>query len=128
MRRRSLVIGTAAGGVLVAAAAALALWSYAERPQVTGTPLKWYRTSAPQVLVPVEHSGNLADLRARVDGRDAAAKLRRTSGGLVLELGGLSDGAHRVRVQASPARVFGDSVDESFAIHVDTHRPSLALN
>lgn len=122
------MIGAAAGGVLVAAVAALALWAYAERPQLAGTPLEWYRTSAPQVLVPVEHSGNLADLRARVDGRDAAAKLRRTSHGLVLELGGLPDGTHRVHVQASPARVFGDSVDERFAIHVDTHRPALALN
>jgi peptidoglycan hydrolase-like protein with peptidoglycan-binding domain len=128
MRRRSLVIGTAAGGVLIAAAAALAVWSYAERPQLSGAPQQWYRTSAPQVLVPVEHSGNLAKLRARVDGRDAAAKLRRTGDGLVLELDGLTDGTHRVLVKASPARVFGDRVDEAFTIHVDTHRPSLALN
>ena len=120
------MIGTAAGG-LVVAVAALALWSYAERPQLNGAPRQWYRTSAPQVLVPVEHSGNLSDLRAHVDGRDAAAKLRATGDGLVLELDGLTDGTHRVRVQASPARVFGDSVDEAFTIHVDTHRPALAL-
>jgi L,D-transpeptidase ErfK/SrfK len=128
MRRRSLLIGAAAGGVLVAAVAALALWSYAERPQVDGAPRQWYRTSAPQVLVPVEHSGNLSSLRARVDGSDAATKLRATSEGLVLELGGLADGTHRVQIQASPARVFGDSIDEAFAIHVDTHRPALALD
>jgi peptidoglycan hydrolase-like protein with peptidoglycan-binding domain len=128
MRRRSLVIGAIAGGVVVAASAALALWSYAERPQLNGAPRQWYRTSAPQVLVPVEHSGSLSDLRARVDGRNAARKLRRTGDGLVLELDGLADGTHRVLVQASPARVFGDSVDEAFTIHVDTHRPSLALN
>ena len=45
------MIGTAAGGVLIAAAAALAIWSYAERPLQDGTPRQWYRTSAPQVLV-----------------------------------------------------------------------------
>jgi lipoprotein-anchoring transpeptidase ErfK/SrfK len=128
MRRRMLVIGSVAGGALIAAVAALAVWSYAERPQVDGTPRQWYRTSAPQVLVPVEHSGNLGDLRARVDGQDAAQKLRTTGHGLVLELGGLADGAHRVRIQASPSRFFGDSVDEAFTIHVDTHRPSLALD
>jgi peptidoglycan hydrolase-like protein with peptidoglycan-binding domain len=128
MRRRSLVIGTAAGGVLVAAGAALAIWSYAERPLQDGTPRQWYRTSAPQVLVPVQNSGSLADLRARVDGQDAAAKLRATGDGLMLELDSLADGTHRVRVHASPARVFGDSIDEAFTIHVDTHRPSLALD
>ncbi|HET6171462.1 MAG TPA: L,D-transpeptidase family protein [Gaiellales bacterium] len=128
MRRRSLVIGAVAAGVLVTAVGALAVWSYAERPLVSGAPRQWYRTPAPQVLVPVEHSGSLADLRASVDGQDAAAKLRRTGGGLELELNGLADGTHRVRVQASPGRVFGDSVDEDFAIHVDTHRPELALN
>jgi lipoprotein-anchoring transpeptidase ErfK/SrfK len=127
MRRRSLVIAVAAGGLLLAVVVA-ALWSYAERPRLNGAPREWYRTSAPQVLVPVEHSGNLSGLRARVDGRDEAAKLRRTGEGLVLELDGLRDGPHSVRVQASPARVFGDSVDERFTIHVDTHRPALALD
>jgi hypothetical protein len=128
MRRRSLVIGAAAGGVLVTVVAALALWSYAERPQVGAAPKQWYRTSAPQVLVPVEHSGSLSGLHARVDGSDAASKLRTTGDGLVLELDGLTDGAHRVQVEASPARVFGDSVAEAFTIHVDTHRPVLALD
>ena len=123
-----LVSGVAAGAVLVVGAAALAIWSYADRPRLNGTPRQWYRTSAPQVLVPVEHSGNLGDLRARVDGQDAAAKLRTTGDGLVLELDNLTDGAHRVRVRASPSRVFGDSVDEAFTIHVDTRRPSLALD
>jgi len=111
MRPRSLVIGAAAGGVLIVAVSALAAWSYAERPQLSGTPRQWYRTSAPQVLVPVEHSGNLGDLRARVDGEDAAAKLRSTGDGLVLELENVQDGTHRVRVQGSPSRVFGDTVD-----------------
>jgi L,D-transpeptidase ErfK/SrfK len=128
MRRRSLVIGAAAAGALIAGVGALALWSYAERPQVSGAPRQWYRTSAPQVLVPVEHSGNLSGLRARVDGRDEVAKLRTTGAGLVLELDGLPDGTHRVQVEASPARVFGDSVDEAFTIHVDTQRPELALD
>ncbi|MDX6571494.1 MAG: hypothetical protein QOC86_650 [Gaiellales bacterium] len=128
MRRRGLVIGATAGGALVAAVAALALWSYAERPRLDGAPRQWYRTSAPRVLVPVGHSGNLSGLRARLDGRDARAKLRRTGRGLELELDGLADGAHRVRIQASPAHVFGDSVDEAFTIHVDTHSPSLALD
>jgi lipoprotein-anchoring transpeptidase ErfK/SrfK len=121
-----LVSGVVAAALLVATP--LAVWSYTERPQLNGTPRQWYRTSAPQVLVPVEHGSNLADLRARVDGQDAAAKLRTTGKGLVLELDGLSDGAHRVRVQASPSRVFGDSVDEAFTIHVDTRRPSLTLD
>ena len=122
-----LVSGVAAGAVL-AGVAALAIWSYAERPQLNGSPRQWYRTSAPQVLVPVEHSESLGDLRARLDGQDAAAKLRTTGDGLVLELDNVTDGAHRVRVQASPSRVFGDSVDEAFTIHVDTRRPSLALD
>ena len=52
----------------------------------------------------------------------------RRGDGLVLELDSLADGAHRVRIQASPSRVFGDSVDEAFTIHVDTHRPTLALD
>ena len=126
--RRAVVIGMAVGGTVVAAVAAVAVWSYVERPQVGGTPRQWYRTSAPQVLVPVEHSGNLARLRARVDGEDAAAKVRATGAGLVLELDDVTDGAHRVRVQASPSRIFGDNVDEAFTIHVDTRRPSLALD
>src|SRR4051812_45550916 len=128
MRSRSLWIGAAAGAVLIAAASAAAVWSYVERPQVGGTPRQWYRTSAPQVLVPVEHSGSLAHLRARVDGEDVTAKLRAGGDGLVLELDDVKDGAHTVRVQASPSRVFGDSVDEAFTIHVDTRRPSLALD
>ena len=122
------MIGAAAGGVAIIAVSALAAWSYAERPQLSGTPREWYRTSAPQVLVPVQHSGNLGNLRARVDGQDAAAKLRPTGHGLVLELDNVEDGAHRVRVQASPSRVFGDTVDEVFTIHVDTRRPELALD
>ena len=126
--RRAVVIGMAVGGTVVAAVAGLAAWSYVERPQVGGTPRQWYRTSAPQVLVPVEHSGSLAHLRARVDGEDVAATVRATGAGLVLELDDVKDGAHRVRVQASPSRIFGDSVDEAFTIHVDTRRPSLALD
>jgi peptidoglycan hydrolase-like protein with peptidoglycan-binding domain len=126
--RRAVVIGMAAAGAAVAAAAALGAWSYVERPQVGGTPRQWYRTSAPQVLVPVEHSGSLGHLHARVDGEDAAAKLRATGQGLVLELENVKDGAHAVHVQASPSRVFGDSVDETFTIHVDTRRPTLALD
>ncbi len=128
MRSRSLWIGAAAGGVLIVAVSAFAAWSYVERPQLNGTPRQWYRTSAPQVLVPVEHSGNLGGLRARVDGEDAAAKLRSTGDGLVLELDNVQDGTHRVRVQGSPSRVFGDTVDEAFTIHVDTRRPVLALD
>ena len=54
--------------------------------------------------------------------------MRATGAGLVLELDDVKDGAHRVRVQASPSRIFGDSVDEAFTIHVDTRRPSLALD
>src|SRR3954454_9790875 len=126
--RRAVVIGTAVAGIAVAAVAALAVWSYVERPQVGGAPRQWYRTSAPQVLVPVEHSASLAHLRARVDGEDVTAKLRAGGDGLVLELDDVKDGAHTVRVQASPSRVFGDSVDEAFTIHVDTRRPSLALD
>ena len=43
-----------------------------ERPQVTGAPQQWYRTSAPQVLVPVEHAGNLGEpARARSTAHDA---------------------------------------------------------
>jgi peptidoglycan hydrolase-like protein with peptidoglycan-binding domain len=129
MRRpRTLVIATAAGAVLLAAWAGLALLTYAQRPQVTGAPQQWYRTSAPQVLVPMQHAGNLGGLRAQVDGTDAANLLRTTPEGLELELAGISDGAHRVRIQAHPSRVFGDSVDEALTIHVDTRRPELALN
>ena len=69
----------------------IAAWSYAERPQLDGTPRQWYRTSAPQVLVPVEHSGNLGDLRARGrragrggeaadDGRRPRARARQRAG------------------------------------------------
>ena len=101
MRRSEPVIGAAAGGVLIAAVAALAAWSYAERPQLNGTPRQWYRTSAPQVLVPVEHSGNLGDLRARVDGQDAAAKLRVDGRRAWCSSSTTcTDGTHRVRVQA----------------------------
>ena len=129
MRRRSLLIGAAAGGVLLAAAAALAIWSYAAAPAAARTRRKqWYRTSAPQVLLPIENAGNLGDLRARIDRADVAANLRPTAEGLVLELGDVSDGAHKVRIQAQPSRVFGDSIDETFTIHVDTQRPALALN
>ncbi len=125
-RRRTLVIAAAAGAVVLAAGAAM--WSYAQRPQVTGSPQQWYRTSAPRVLVPVEHPGGLAGLRARVDGADASRLLRTTRQGLELELANVADGAHEVHIQAHPARVFGDSVDATLTIHVDTRRPELALN
>jgi L,D-transpeptidase catalytic domain/Putative peptidoglycan binding domain/Bacterial Ig-like domain len=128
MRRRSLVLATAVGGAALAACAGLAIWAYAQRPEVTGTPQTWYRTSAPRVLVPVAHAGNLSDLRATVDGADARTLLRTTGKGLELELSGVADGTHRVHVAGDPSRVFGDSVDATFAIHVDTRRPELALD
>ena len=104
------LIGAAAGGRRCSSCAASAAWTYVERPQLGGTPQQWYRTSAPQVLVPVEHAGNLADLRARDRRRGRrAAKLRSTGDGLVLELDSVADGTHHVRVEASPARVFGDT-------------------
>jgi peptidoglycan hydrolase-like protein with peptidoglycan-binding domain len=127
MRRRSLVLATAAGGAVLAVCAGLGIWAYAQRPQVTGAPQEWYRTSAPRVLVPVEHADALGSLRASVDGEDAGNVVRTTSAGLELELGHVADGAHRVHVEAHPSRIFGDSVDASFTIHVDTHRPQLAL-
>ena len=112
MRRpRTLVLATAAGGVVLAVWAGLALWTYAQRPQVTGSPQQWYRTSAPQVLVPVENAGNLSGRKATLDGKDASAKLRTTGDGLELELDNVADGAHQVRIQAQPSRVFGDTVD-----------------
>ncbi|HEY3612256.1 MAG TPA: L,D-transpeptidase family protein [Gaiellales bacterium] len=125
MPRRSLVIAATAGGAALAVCAGLGIWAYAQRPQVTGSARQWYRTSAPQVLLPVEHAGSLGSLRATLDGRTAV--VRTTGKGLELELSGVADGTHRVHVEASPGRVFGDSVDASFAIHVDTHRPQLAL-
>jgi hypothetical protein len=128
MRRRSLVLAAATGGVALAVATALGAWAYAQRPQVTGAPQQWYRTSAPRVLVPVEHAGNLGGLRATFDGADARDRLRATGAGLELELANVADGTHRVHVVGHPSQVFGDSVDESFAIHVDTRRPALALD
>jgi peptidoglycan hydrolase-like protein with peptidoglycan-binding domain len=129
MRRpRTLVIATAAGGLVLAAWAGLALWTYAQRPQVTGAAQQWYRTSSPKVLLPVENAGNLSGLHARVDDADAAGRLRATGEGLVLGLENLADGKHEVHIRAHPSRVFGDSVDKSFTIHVDTKRPELAVN
>jgi peptidoglycan hydrolase-like protein with peptidoglycan-binding domain len=122
------VLATAAGGVVLAVWAGLGLWTYAQRPQVTGTPQQWYRTSAPQVLVPVENAGNLGGREASIDGADASAKLRTTGKGLELELDGVADGAHQVHIEAHPARVFGDSIDSTFTINVDTHKPTLVLN
>ena len=99
MRRpRTFVLATVAGGVVLALWAGLALWTYAQRPQVTGSPQQWYRTSAPQVLVPVENAGNLSGRTALFDGRDASAKLRTTAKGLELELDNVADGAHKVRL------------------------------
>jgi hypothetical protein len=128
MRRpRNLVIAATAGAVLLVAGAAVA-WAYAQRPQLTGSPQAWYRTSAPRVLVPVENAGSLGGLKARVDGADTSRLLRTTGQGLELELGSVADGAHRVQIQAQPGRFFGDSVDETLTIHVDTKRPALALD
>jgi peptidoglycan hydrolase-like protein with peptidoglycan-binding domain len=127
-RPRTLVVVTAAGGVLLLLWAAAALWVYAQRPQVTGSPAQWYRTSAPEVVVPVRHAANLHDLRASVDGADATDRVRTTGAGVALELSDVADGAHRVRIQAEPARVFGDSVDENVTIHVDTRKPELAVD
>ncbi len=127
MRRRSLVLAAAAGGVVLVAAAGLGAWAYAQRPEITGTPRQWFRTSAPRVLVPVEHAGRLGDLRATFDGADARDRLRTTGSGLELELANVADGTHRVHIQGDPSEVFGDSVDASFAVHVDTHRPALVL-
>jgi peptidoglycan hydrolase-like protein with peptidoglycan-binding domain len=128
MPRRSLVIAAIGGGAVLAVCAGLGIWAYTQRPQVTGTARQWYRTSAPQVLVPVEHAGNLGSRRATVDGKDARNLLRTTAKGLELELGNVPDGAHRVHVAAQPSRVFGDSLDATFTIHVDTHSPRLALD
>jgi peptidoglycan hydrolase-like protein with peptidoglycan-binding domain len=129
MRRpRTLVLAMVAGGVVLAAWAGLGLWTYAQRPQVSGTPQQWYRTSAPQVLVPIENAGNLGGRHASIDGTDASAKLRITGKGLELELDNVADGAHEVHIQAHPTRVFGDSVDMTFTIRVDTHKPTLVLN
>jgi lipoprotein-anchoring transpeptidase ErfK/SrfK len=128
MRRRTLLVGAAAGGLLVLAVAAYGSWTYVQRPQAGGAPRQWYRTSAPQVIVPVENAGNLSDIRARVDGTDVSDQLRTTGDGLVLELANVSDGSHGVQVEASPSGIFGDSVDQAFEIHVDTRRPALALN
>jgi L,D-transpeptidase-like protein/putative peptidoglycan binding protein len=128
MRRpRNLVIAAVAGAFLLVAGAAVA-WAYAQRPQVTGSPQTWYRTSAPRILVPVQHAGSLGGLEARVDGADASRLLRTTGRGLELELANIADGAHRVRIQADPSRVFGDSVKATLTIHVDTRRPALALD
>src|SRR4051794_16496924 len=121
MPRRSLVIATTAGGAVLAVCAGLGIWAYAQRPQVTGSAQQWYRTSAPQVLLPVENASSLGSLHATLDGRKAV--LLTTGKGLEVELDGVADGTHRVHVEASPSRIFGDSVDASFAIHVDTHRP-----
>ncbi|MDX6538647.1 MAG: hypothetical protein QOI71_257 [Gaiellales bacterium] len=128
MPRRSLVIATVSAGAVLAVCAGLALLAYTQRPLVTGTARQWYRTATPQVLVPVEHADNLGSLRATVDGKDARDALRRTGSGLELVLADVADGTHRVHVAAHPSRVFGDSVDASFTIHVDTHRPQLALD
>src|SRR5262249_28364522 len=129
MRRpRTLVIATAAGGVLLLAWAAVALVVYAQRPQVTGSPAQWYRTSAPEGTVPVTHPGNLQDLRASIAGADASDKLRTTGAGPARELADVADGAHRVRISAEPSRVFGDDVDEDVTIHVDTRKPQLAVD
>jgi L,D-transpeptidase ErfK/SrfK len=126
MPRRSIVIAATAGVALLAVCAGLGTWAYAQRPHVTGTARQWYRTSAPRVLVPVENAGSLGSLRATLDG--GRAVVRRTGGGLEVELSGVADGTHRVHVAASPKRYFGDSVDTSFAIHVDTRKPRLALD
>jgi hypothetical protein len=128
MPRRSLVIAAIGGGAALAVCAGLGIWAYAQRPQVTGTAGQWYRTSAPQVLVPVEHADNLGSRRATVDGEDARGLLRATPKGLELELGNVLDGAHRVHIAAQPTQLFGDSVDATFTIHVDTRRPELALD
>ena len=56
------------------------------------------------------------------------SKLRTTSKGLELELDNVADGAHKVRIQAHPSRVFGDTVDETVTIQVDTRKPELVLN
>ena len=72
--------------------------------------------------MPVENAGNLSGCARDVDGADASAQLRTTGKGLELELENVADGAHRVRIQAHPSRVFGDSVDETFTIHVDTQQ------
>ena len=78
MRRRTLLIGAAAGGLLVLAVAAYGSWTYVQRPQAGGAPQQWYRTSAPQVIVPVENAGNLSGVRARLDGKDVSDQVRTT--------------------------------------------------
>jgi peptidoglycan hydrolase-like protein with peptidoglycan-binding domain len=122
------VLATVAGGVVLAVWAGLGLWTYAQRPQVTGSPQQWYRTSAPQVLVPAENAGYLGDRQASIDGADASAKLRATGKGLELELDNVADGSHQVHIEAHPTRVFGDSIDETLTINVDTHKPTLVVN
>ena len=64
MRRRTLLIGAAAGGAIALAVAAFGAWTYVQRPQTAGAPQHWYRTSAPQVVVPVQNAGNLTAVRA----------------------------------------------------------------
>ena len=126
MRRRSLLLCAATTGLVLFAVAAYGTWNYVQRPQVGGAPRSWYRTSAPQVVVPVQHADNLTGLRASVD--DAVVPVRTSSDGLVVPLSRVADGTHVVHVQARPSGMFGDSVEKSFAIHVDTRRPALALD
>src|SRR3978361_1136514 len=90
MPRRSIVIATAAGGAVLAVCAGRGVGPSAQRPQVTGSAQQWYRTSAPQVLVPVENAGSLGSLQATLDGRKAV--VRTTGKGPQLELAGGADG------------------------------------
>ena len=124
MRRpRTLVIATAAGGVVLAVWAGVALWTYAQRPQVTGTPQQWYRTSAPQVLVPVENAGNLTGPARRASTAATLGQAARDRQGPRARGSTTSPTAtHGCTSRRIPSRVFGDSVDAAFTIHVDTQQ------
>ena len=123
------MLATVAGGVVLAVWAGLRALdvraaparSRVRRSSGTARPRRrcWCRSRTP-----VTSAGG----RRRIDGADASAKLRTTGKGLELELDNVADGAHRVHIEAHPSRVFGDSVDTTFTINVDTHKPTLVLN
>ena len=128
MRRpRTLVLATAAGGVVLAVWAGLALWTYAQRPQVTG------RAAAvvPDVRAAGARAGRERRQPRRPRGDASTARTPPPSCARPARASSSSSTASptartRCTSQAQPERASSATPSTTtFTIHVDTHKPEL---
>lgn len=128
MRRMGLLVGV--GLVVLGAAAAVgayAVLQYQDRTIVEGVGPTRFRSERPVLRLLATHPANLGSLRVTVDGSDVSDFASTDERGVVMQGASISEGRHRVVMQASSSGIFGRSFERRFAIVIDTHRPKIAI-